>query len=320
MDEKGLGKRLQEARKAAGMTQQALCQQANISYSTLAKIERGAIKSPSIFTIQNIAIALGVSLDRLMGMETAEQPRQSPAAPPTPEQGGKLVSKSGVRFVYFDINGCLVHFFHRAFMRLAEETGVSADIIESTFWLYNDDVCRGTMPMEDFNRRCADRFGIAEMDWEAYYLDCVEPVQGMNELVHWAAERYRVGLLTNIMPGFIMAMRARGLLPDVNYDVIIDSSEVGAIKPETRIFEIATERAGVPPSEILFVDDSRPNIMAADKLGWHVLWCDDYHPEETIARIRSSLEPAESTPPAPQQTPADTPEQPAYQEAEYHEG
>ncbi|MDB5181996.1 MAG: hypothetical protein JWP13_759 [Candidatus Saccharibacteria bacterium] len=285
MDEKGLGQRLQEARRASGLTQQALCHKANISYSTLAKIERGAIKSPSIFTIQHISTALGISLDQLMGHSVA---------PPlvSTNKASKAVSKSGVRFVYFDINGCLVHFFHRAFMRLAEESGVSADVIETTYWQYNDDVCRGAMSMDEFNRRFAERVGMPTLDWEAYYLDSVEPVRGMDELVRWTAAHYRVGLLTNIMPGFVLAMRARGILPDVDYDVIIDSSEVGAIKPETKIFEIAAERAGVKPEEILFIDDSRPNIMTADKLGWHVLWCDDYHPEETIPRIRGSLEPA----------------------------
>src|SRR3954462_2016211 len=119
MDEKGLGQRLQQMRKAAGFTQQELCHKAELSYSTLAKIERGAIKSPSIFTIQNLAGALGISLDELMGMPAAAQK----AAAAETVTGTKGVSRSGVRFVYFDINGCLVHFFHRAFMSLAEETG-----------------------------------------------------------------------------------------------------------------------------------------------------------------------------------------------------
>src|SRR5689334_4467676 len=129
MDEKSLGVRLQAVRRKVGLTQQALCQKANISYSTLAKIERGAIKSPSIFTIQSLAVALGVSLDELMGMQS-----QPPAAAPTIEtsQGAQKdgISRSGVRFVYFDINGCLVHFFQPAFLRLAQETGISADVVE----------------------------------------------------------------------------------------------------------------------------------------------------------------------------------------------
>ena len=66
MDEKRLGLVVQEARRRHGYTQQTLCQKSGLSYSTLAKIERGAIKSPSIFTIQQIAVTLGMSLDELM--------------------------------------------------------------------------------------------------------------------------------------------------------------------------------------------------------------------------------------------------------------
>src|SRR4051812_35007349 len=128
MDEKGLGKHLQEARQKAGLTQQQLCHKANLSFSTLAKIERGAIKSPSIFTIQSIAQALGLGLDELLGATV------SPAL-----TGRHLArTKSGASFIYFDVNGCLVRFYHQAFARLAEATGMPADIVETTFWHYND--------------------------------------------------------------------------------------------------------------------------------------------------------------------------------------
>ncbi|HET8669518.1 MAG TPA: HAD-IA family hydrolase [Candidatus Saccharimonadales bacterium] len=278
MDEKGLGRRLQDARLHAGLTQQALCQKAGLSYSTLTKIERGAIKAPSIFTIQHIATALGSGLDALMGNEgMSTQKRQS---------------KSGVRFVFFDINGCLLRFYHGAFTRLAEVSGAPADIIETTFWHYNDDVCRGDLPMEDFNREFAKALGIERVNWIDYYLEAVDPIDAMHDLVRWAGENYRIGLLTNIMPGFVDAMLAKGLLPDVQYDAIVDSSVVHAIKPESKIYEIATEKAGVPASEILLVDDARTNLMAAEKYGWHVLWFDDYRPEESIVRIKDALEPA----------------------------
>lgn len=90
-----LGKRLQQARQKAGLTQQELCHRAGISYSTLAKIERGAIKAPSIFTVQNIAAVLNVPMEALLGLSTT-------GIVMTP----KKQSKSGVKFVYFDINGC----------------------------------------------------------------------------------------------------------------------------------------------------------------------------------------------------------------------
>jgi putative hydrolase of the HAD superfamily len=281
MDEKGLGGRVQSARQAAGLTQQGLCQKANLSYSTLAKIERGAIKSPSIFTIQSIAGALETSLDVLLGGNAAVRTNLP-----------KKVSKSGIRFVYFDINGCLVRFFHQAFTKLAADIGEQPDVIESVFWHYNDEVCRGTMSLSDFNSVLAEKLHVTKLDWQKYYLEAVEPIEAMHELVTWAGNNYHIGLLTNIMPGFVDAMLTKNLIPNVPYDAVIDSSRVGVIKPEAEIYKIATEKAHVDPNEILLIDDSRTNVMAAERLGWHVLWFDDYRPEESAKHIREALEPS----------------------------
>jgi len=281
MDEKWLGRRLQEVRRKAGFTQQGLCQKAGLSYSTLAKIERGAIKAPSIFTIQSIAGALGTTLDELMG---------TPIVPETP----KLVTRSGVRFVYFDINGCLIQASQRAITHIAEDLNLPVDVVETAYWRYNDEACRGTMSMSDFNQAMADRLRIASLDWQKYYLDSIEVVEPMQELVRWAHERYSVGLITNIMPGLLSAMKSRGLLPNLPYKAVIDSSEVGLVKPDAEIFGLATEKAGVQPSEILLIDDTRSNLQAAQLAGWHVLLFDNYGAEESVARARSALEPQSS--------------------------
>lgn len=275
-----LGKRLQEARQASGMTQQELCQKAHLSYSTLAKIERGAIRSPSIFTIQSIADALGLSLDVLLGHNT----------PALPLSAGKHRSRSGISFVYFDINGCLVRFFHQAFTKLSADTGASASTIESTFWHYNDAVCRGEMTLEDFNMTLSEALHVESIDWKRYYLEAVDVIPEMQALAGWVADNYQIGLLSNIMPGFIDSMIENGKLPNIGYTAIVDSSEVQAIKPEQKVYEIAAGLAGVEPSEILLVDDSRANLMAAERMGWKVLWFNDYNPAESVARIKSILE------------------------------
>ena len=136
MNEKGLGLRLQEARKKAGMTQQELCQKSGLSYSTLAKIERGAIKSPSIFTIQQVANVLNIGIDEIAGPVEAVSDE-------------KKTSKSGVSFVYFDINGCLVGFFHRAFAKISVDLNIPLDKVETVCWSMNNAVCRGDITMDD---------------------------------------------------------------------------------------------------------------------------------------------------------------------------
>lgn len=281
MDERSLGKQLQTARQSAGLTQQQLCSKANLSFSTLTKIERGAIKAPSIFTIQAIADALNVSLDELIGQSTSTS-------------GGRKFkkTKAGVSFIYFDVNGCLIYFYQRAFDKMAASKGVSTDLVESAFWRYNDEVCRGAMSLNDFNAKLAEHIGVDNVEWQQYYLDSVEPIVEMQELLIWASERYRIGLLTNIMPGFLQAMRRNQQLPNVSYSAIVDSSEVGTIKPEVKMYEIAQERAGCSAEEILLIDDSNANLAAANRLGWHVLWFDDSHAEESVKRASLALEPA----------------------------
>ncbi len=280
--ESALGKRLQKARQDAGLTQQQLCQRANLSFSTLTKIERGAIKSPSIFTIQAIAAAVGLSLDELVGHSAAGKPHRQ-----------LRKTKSGASFIYFDMNGCLVHFFQGAFAALSAATGAPADSVEAVYWHYNDDVCRGTMSIDDFNTELAKRLGVEDVKWQQFYLEAVEPIKEMHELIKWAAENYKIGLLTNTMPGLVSTMRRQGLIPDIAYDAIIDSSEVGAIKPEIGIYESAQQRADCPPEEILLIDDSRANLMAAEKLGWRVLWFDDARPEVSASSVREALQPAD---------------------------
>lgn len=270
-----MGVRLQQARRKAGLTQQQLCQKTGLSYSTLAKIERGAIKSPSIFTIQQIAAALDNTVDVLLGGGS--------------DSSTKKRSKSGISFVYFDINGCLVRFFHPAFTAVAAATGVSSDIVESAFWRHNDAVCRGDITLEEFNRKLADCFDIKEFDWAPYYFEAIQSIKETAELLKWVSSHYQVGLLSNIMPGFIPVMRSQGLIPDIAYDSICDSSEVKAIKPEPRIYEIATQKAGVPSTEILLIDDSRTNLMAAERMDWHVLWFDDFSPVQSVKRIKEAL-------------------------------
>ncbi len=175
----GLVNRCRRARQKAGMTQQELCQRADLSYSTLAKIERGAIKSPSIFTIQRISQALGVDLNELIG--------NSPTSAQTP---AKKRSKTGIRFVYFDINGCFVRFYHKAFTKLASETGIGAEAIETAFWHYNDAACRGEMTLDEFNIKFSKKLNIPKIDWRKYYLEAVEPIPEMQEYIKVVAQDY----------------------------------------------------------------------------------------------------------------------------------
>jgi len=118
----------------------------------------------------------------------------------------------------------------------------------------------------------------------------VEVTPGIKELVHWAAEHFQIGLLSDSMPGFIDGLRQNGYIPDENYVAIADSSKMGVTKSEAKAYEIAQELAGVSANEILLIDDNRSNLIVADKAGWHVLWFEDLDPEDSIQRVKTALE------------------------------
>lgn len=92
----------------------------------------------------------------------------------------------------------------------------------------------------------------------------------LQDVTSLRAQGHRVFLATNQEH-----MRARYLLSEMhladNVDGIIYSADVGHRKPATEFFALATERAGALPSQIVFVDDTEANVLAARAFGWNAI-------------------------------------------------
>ena len=54
---------------------------------------------------------------------------------------------------------------------------------------------------------------------------------------------------------------------DALFDAVVISGEVGLRKPDPAIYELAAQRMALPPDQIVFVDDLRPNVRAAVAAG-----------------------------------------------------
>jgi len=61
-----LAENIKTFRKQRGISQEELARKAGVTYSTLIKLESGSNKNPTVKTLQQIAQALGVTLDDLM--------------------------------------------------------------------------------------------------------------------------------------------------------------------------------------------------------------------------------------------------------------
>ena len=86
------------------------------------------------------------------------------------------------------------------------------------------------------------------------------------------AARYPLYLLSNnnaISMAHIYAMfRANGIEPETTFQDAFLSYQMRLMKPSRAIYDEAARRIGLPPEEILFIDDSLTNVRAAQEAGW----------------------------------------------------
>ncbi|GGV43681.1 hypothetical protein GCM10010277_33540 [Streptomyces longisporoflavus] len=85
------------------------------------------------------------------------------------------------------------------------------------------------------------------------------------DLLRRARAHLHVALVTNATPWLDDDLAELGIA-DLAHTVV-GSADVGVVKPDRRIYEIALERAGVPAERCLFVDDRKENVDAAVALG-----------------------------------------------------
>jgi epoxide hydrolase-like predicted phosphatase len=79
------------------------------------------------------------------------------------------------------------------------------------------------------------------------------------------ADGYRTAILTNQIPSWREFWRSSVPLED--FDVVVDSCEVGMRKPEPGIFRHACDLLGVDPTEAVMLDDSPRNAAGAGAVG-----------------------------------------------------
>jgi len=88
---------------------------------------------------------------------------------------------------------------------------------------------------------------------------------GTVAIVSALSKKYKLALISNAPSKLIRGILAENDLEQY-FDVIVVSSEVGMVKPNHDIFQLALEKLGVAPSESVFIDDNIRHVEAAAKL------------------------------------------------------
>jgi len=96
---------------------------------------------------------------------------------------------------------------------------------------------------------------------------------------------YKTGLISNAW-GDLRQYIVREKIDDA-FDHMIISAEVGAVKPEAKIYQIALEQAGVRANEAVFVDDFEANIEGCEKVGMQGIYFKDS--ESALQQLKELL-------------------------------
>jgi len=184
-------------------------------------------------------------------------------------------------FIFFDVGGVVVLDFSKTqkwdeMMRDLGLAGEQRERFEKLFDEKEPGFCRGA-DVDALVPVLRSEFGLdLPHDYSMLedFVSRFERNERLGKIIKSLEGKVRLGLLTNMYPRMLDQIKQRGLLPDVAWTCIVDSSVVHYLKPEPEIYEIAEAQAGVAPEKILFVENSPMHIDAARARGWQTLLYD----------------------------------------------
>lgn len=179
------------------------------------------------------------------------------------------------KFIYFDLGNVLLKFSHpRMCRQIADLFGVEAEPVRTLLFdaeQLQNAVESGSLSADAYYQQLCQRFG-SQPQREAFERaasDIFEPNHPMVPVItQLVVSRQRIGLLSNINQGHWdwICQRYCGLYPEM-FEQLILSYEVGAMKPDAKIFEAAIAQAGVEPGEIFYTDDIAGHVQGAQAAG-----------------------------------------------------
>jgi putative hydrolase of the HAD superfamily len=186
--------------------------------------------------------------------------------------------------LFFDLGNVLLGFSHERMCRqMAEVAGVSPDLVRHVLFAEEGPDCPqwrvedGRLNCREYYELFCDRIGTRpeRRALEHAACDIFWPLEESRELVQrLATAGHRLGILSNINPlhwqfvsdGRFPWLRPPGAAGSL-FDFAVTSYEVGAMKPDARIYAAAVALAGAPAGSVFFVDDRAENVAGARAAG-----------------------------------------------------
>ena len=177
-----------------------------------------------------------------------------------------------IKAVLFDFGGVMAVQKREDIWKYFEKVfDIGPVVLESFFQEYGHQMQRGELLVRDYSKLIEKKFHVngVEKEWEKFYRNERNVNRDMVGFVKKLKEKYAVGLISNANDLRVRLDREKGLYH--LFDPIIISCEVGFMKPERGIFDIALKRLGNKAGECVFIDDREKLLDTPKSMGFHVI-------------------------------------------------
>lgn len=185
-------------------------------------------------------------------------------------------SEATIKAVLFDFGNVVCRFDNDRFLAgLAALCGQSAEVLKALLYGQStliEDYEAGRIDSQAFLAGASDLCGMAlpEAEFRRAYTDIFTPMEATFELIRKLKPSYRIGLVSNTSPWhFEDAIQTSPVFPW--FDSVTLSYQVGASKPDPRLFEDALTKLDLMAEECVYIDDLAPFAQAANRHLMHGL-------------------------------------------------
>lgn len=197
------------------------------------------------------------------------------------------MKKNEIKAVIFDVGGVLIE-WEEVFRQFFSELGVSDQEWRKAFDADSLLAQTGKMEFDEYIRGVMKRVNKIRY-WREFtkLLPAqLKRIEASFDLLEEIKDKFKLAVLTNTEVG--VSSKSNKVFDHKKYfEVFIDSSEVGLVKPDPRIYQLTLDKLKVKAAESLFIDDSMVNISGAEKVGIQVFYFKD--PAKSVKKIRQRL-------------------------------
>ena len=172
--------------------------------------------------------------------------------------------------ICFDLDG--LYFTDESFQKFKERLAPNTEKPIRDLVLALSDEMRafksGTMSEEAYRERAKSELGLSCSNQEIYTIlrESYEVNKKVEQLAKTLRQKwYKIWICSNNFPSRVRELDKKFHFLD-NFDVHIFSYEVGAMKPDQKIFQILIDKSGVEASKIIYSDDKEEKLEWAKKL------------------------------------------------------